>query len=251
MLPVAQLTGTALVTEALEELRAMTAGDALDPVDGAKGLACLNRMIDTSNTAHGNIATERIDTWTLTIGKQKYTIGVDPNGVLVPDLTPADRPIRLSRCNWLFSSGNNTVRRKIDLLTKIEWSKKTVLNVAGPPIQLYNDLAYPLSTFYVYMVPDQAYKIETYSWQEFQPLASLATLMAIPPGYYEFWLGKLIIRLAAAFGVTPSASTMAWIKEALDGVQLQNARSLRARTNSDVGGGDGLYNWLSGGVEDE
>jgi hypothetical protein len=244
------LTGTALVTEALEEIVAMAAGDTLNATDGAKGLAVLNRLIDTANIGRGNVFTERIDTWTLTIGKQKYTIGVDPAEVLTPDLTPADRPIRLTRANLLLSSGGNTVRRKIRLLTKAEWARKTVQNISGIPIELYNDAAYPLSTYWIYMVPDQAYVIETYSWQELQPIATLATVFSFPPGYYEYFMYGTAIRLAAPFGKVPSAATVAAWQDARANVMALNAKSPRMSCDSDFSNDGGLYNWLSGGIED-
>ena len=154
-----------LITEALEELRAMTAGDALNATDAAKGLSCLNRQIDTYNIGKGNLFAERLDTYTLTIGKQKYTVGTDPAGVLVADLT-GPRPVRLSRANLLLSSASNTVRRKINLFTDEQWWSKAAQNIAGLPLDLYNDRGNPLSTWWFYMVPDKAYVIETYSWQQ-------------------------------------------------------------------------------------
>src|ERR1700685_4090849 len=105
MLPLTQLTGTAIVTEALENLQAMAAGDPLNATDGAKGLAVLNRLIDSSTIAKGNVFTERIDTWTTVIGQQTYTIGVDPAGIQTATLTPADRPVRVTRANLLLFSG--------------------------------------------------------------------------------------------------------------------------------------------------
>lgn len=251
MLPVAQLTGTALVTEALEELRAATAGDTLDTTDGAKGLVALNRMIDTSNITRGNIMVERRDQWTLTIGKQTYTIGNDPAAIGTPaDLTPADRPIRLVRANLLLTSGSSTIRRIIRLLTKQQWQAKVLQSTPGMPLELYNDEGYPRSTYSFYQTPDLAYVVETYSWQQFQPLATLAGVISIPPGYYEFWLYSLVMRLAGPFGKTPSATTIQLWKDAKTAVELLNSRSLPAQTNGDFAGtGDGLYNWLSGEVE--
>jgi len=246
---VAALAGTDLFIEALEEIGAISAGDPLTTNDAAKGLAVLNRMILSQSVNPGNIFTERIDTWPTVIGKQTYTIGVDPAGLLTPDLALA-RPIRLTRANLLMVSGSNTVRREIKLLTDAEWRAKAVQNVAGIPIELYNDGSNPLSTYYLYMVPSQIWTIETYSWQQFFALPALTTILQIPPGYYEYWLYALAIRCATPFGKTPSATTLALYAEARANVMRLNSASPVMRCDSDHDTGDqDLYNWLSGGIE--
>lgn len=309
-----------LITEALEEIVAITAGDPLNATDAAKGLTGLNRLIDTGNIGRGNIYAERIDTWTLTIGKQTYTIGVDPAGVLVPDFAAA-RPVRLTRANLLLPSGGNTTRRKINVLTKDEWASKKSQNIAGLPVDLYNDGADPLSKYYIYQIPDQAYVIETYSWQQLAgcgPIigtgtvttvastntvtwvsglqftaaqagagivingvtyvvatytnattlvlttnpgdqatavayttGGIATLIIVPPGYWEYWMYSLAIRLAAPFGKVPSAATIAAWQQARENVFALNSKSPRMSCDGDLpSGGEGLYNWVAGEEED-
>ncbi len=309
-----------LITESLEEITAITAGDPLNATDAAKGLTVLNRLIDTGNIGRGNIYTERIDQYTLTIGKQTYTIGVDPSGVATADLAGL-RPVRLTRCNLLLpSTGTTVVRRKINLLTKDQWSRKQVQNIAGMPVDLYNDGADPLSKYYIYQVPDQAYVIETYSWQQLAgcgPIigtgtvttvastktvawvsglqftaaqagagivingvtyvvasytnattlvlatnpgdqatavpyttGGIATLIIVPPGYWEYWMYALAIRLAAPFGKVPSAATVAAWQEARANVFALNAKSPRMDCDGDLpSGADGLYNWLAGEMD--
>lgn len=249
MIPTSQLTGTALATEALEELGASTAGDTLDSTDGAKALSALNRLIDTTNITRGNIVTEQVDTWTMTIGQQDYTIGQDPNGVLTPDFD-AQRPVRVTRANLLMTTGSSTIRRKITLLTKKQWERKVLQNAPGMPIEMYNDGDFPLSTYHFDMTPDQAYDFETYSWKQFSPLATLATKIAIPPGYYEFWLYSLVMRLAGPFRKQPSATTIQLWKDARAAVQIHNAGAIRNRLNTDLESNEqGLYNWMSGEME--
>lgn len=313
------LAANDLIIESLEELEAMTAGDPLNTTDGLKGLSVLNRLIDTGNAGRGNIYSQRTDTYTLTIGKQSYTIGVDASGVATADFTSV-RPVRITRANLLMISGSSTIRRKIKLLTDQEWQRKKLQNVAGLPVEVYNDGGNPLSTLWFYQNPDTAYQVELYTWQQFAQIPAataigtvttngtavvwasgtnftgiapgtgivingvtyvvsvntdsthltlrtsagvqtsavpyvsggIATLIQIPPGYYEYWLYSLAIRLAAPFGRTPSATTIAAYDEAKEAVQSLNSVSPRTRADGDLpGGGGGLYNWLSGEVDDE
>lgn len=235
-----------LITDALVELGGViAAGDPLTTVDGAMGLRVLNRLIDSSNINRGNIFTERVDTWNTVIGQQQYTIGIDPAGLLTPNLN-AVRPIRLTRANLLLTSGSNTVRRKIELLTDPQWRSKAVQNVSGMPIELYNDGANPLSTYWIYMVPDQVYAFETYSWQQFAQIAALTTVVQIPAGYQEYWTLGLAIRCASPFGKEPKATTLAMYAEARADVMRLNAMSPVMCCDSDLDRDGGLYNWMSG-----
>jgi hypothetical protein len=244
---VAALLASDLITEALEEIGAITAGDPLTTVDGAKGLAVLNRLILSTNINRGNIFSQRVDIYTLTNGKQNYTIGVDPAGILTSDLTGV-RPLGLSQVNLLMPSGGNTVRRKIDILTTAQWSAKTLTSVTGLPIEIYNDGGNPQSLWSFYQIPDRAWQIEAYTWQQFAALAALTTAIQCPPGYYEFWLYSLAVRLFAPFGRPPNPATVALLAQAKEDVQSLNAPSPRQACDGDHASSDafGEYNWLAG-----
>jgi hypothetical protein len=238
------MTGTSLVTDSLEELAAITPGDALTAPDAAKGLAVLNRMIDSMNIGRGNIFTSRIDTWVLTSNQQTYTVG--PTGVFV-----MPRPLGLSHMNLFIPGGSTPVRRPIRLLNDTQWAAKTVQNIVGLPVECYSDGSNPLTTWYFYMIPDQAYTIETYTWQQFTQLNALTDAILIPQGYQEFWTLALAIRLAAAYGRTPSAMTLALYSDAKAAVWAMNSKSPRLRSDGELpGDAGGLYNWISGELED-
>lgn len=239
-----------LITEALEEICAVTAGDDLTTVDGAKGLAVLNRLIASTNINRGNIFSIRSDVYTLVSGQQDYTIGVDPASLLTADLD-GPRPIRLTKMNLLMPAGANTVKRKITILTTEQWASKTLTNVSGIPIEVYPDGGNPLTTWSFYQIPNQAWQVEAWTWQQAAALSALTAVIQIPDGYYEFWLYSLAARLAAPFGATVSPVTLELLREARSDVQALNAPSPRIAGDSDLDPGAlGLYNWLSGTDED-
>lgn len=312
-----------LITDAMQELGALAAGEplltptgAMTP-DAAKGLATYNRMIDAVQISKGNIFTERADLYTLVIGQQAYTIGIDPTGVAMATF-PVVRPIRLSRVNVLLASGGSgPIYRKVSIRSAAQWGARQYRRTQAIPYEMYPDYAYPLSTWQFFPYPDQAYQIEVWSWQQFAQagpiigqgtvttagtgvtwvsgttftvaqagagiviagttylvsafvdathltLASgagaqtavgyvtggIATLIVIPPGYYEYWMYSLTIRLAAAFGRTLKDQTIELYKEAREAVMSLNCVSPRQRTDFDTGSrNQGLYNWLDGQVE--
>ncbi len=235
-----------LITEALAEIVAVPAGDTPPAEDLATGLAVLKRMVDASNVHRGNIATERIDVWPLIAATQTYTIGVDPAGVLTPTFA-AVRPVRIERANIIIGSGTSAVRRPLNLLDDTQWAAKSYQTASGLPFDLYNDEAYPLSTYFLYPIPADTYHLETYTWQQFAQSA-LADKLAIPPGYLEFWLYGLAVRLAPIFGKAPSPTTVTLFAEAREAVAALNCPSPRIRSDRDLQTvrGREFYGWLDG-----
>lgn len=236
-------TGTALVTDALEEIGALAAGDVIPAGDGAKGLLALNRMIDSQGIDRAMIYTSRIDLLSLTGGKQKYTIGIDPSGGSSADFN-ITRPVRIDRANLLLTTGGSVVRRPLNLLSDGQWAAKTFQAVSGPSADVYNDGSYPLSTLYFYPIPDQAYGYEQYSWQQFGQLVALTDNILIPPGYYEYWVYGLAMRLAAAFGRQVPATTAQFFSESRAMIRRTNSKAPHIYSEGESG--TGLYNWRSG-----
>jgi hypothetical protein len=72
--------------------------------------------------------------------------------------------------------------------------------------------------------------------------------MAYPPGYYEYWLYGLAIRLCGPFGRPVPPTTAQLFQERRAEIRRMNSRA--PRLNSEWGGhGEGLYNWKSGLVD--
>ncbi len=240
------LTVLDLITEALEEIGASAAGEPLSTADQTKALAVLKRLVLSSNINRGNIATLRIDQWTLVSGQQTYTIGIDPAAVPVVANFVAVRPNKIERANVLLQAGGTIVRRKLNLLDDDQWAAKAFQAIDSIPLELYNDMAYPLSTYYFYPIPDQAYVIETYTWQQFAQ-AAVTDVLAIPEGYYEFWLYSCAIRLCGPFGRTPNPTTIETYNQVRSDVMALNTPSPRIRSDAGLESTYGsTYNWLTG-----
>jgi hypothetical protein len=246
------MTAQTIIYRALREVgRLNGAGQTASPEALADGLDALNGLIDAQNIQRGNILNERADLYTLAIGKQAYTIGVDPLGIVTADFQ-VSRPIRLSRVNVLLTTGSNPVYRKVRILTPAQWGARQYRRVESIPFEMYPDYADPISTWQFYPYPDQAYQIEVWSWQQVGPIATLATALAIPPGYYEYYLYSLALRLASPYQKEISATTMALYQQARADVMSLNAPSPRQRTDGDLNSaGRGLYNWMDGLVDNE
>lgn len=227
-----------IIYQALRIIGFSRAGQTASPEAFADGLAALNRLIDSSNIKRGSIYMMQIDTYTLVAGTQAYTIG--PGG----DFDAAN-PVRISRANMLLPSGSSVVRRKLNLLDDKQWAAKKFLAARGLPYDLYNDNDNPLSVYSFYPIPSQAYQFETYTWKLAGAIATTDTLIAVSPGYYEWWLYELAARLAPIFGMKLPDDAAVILADARAAVRSMNCPSPRIRSNGDLPGGGGRnFNWL-------
>jgi hypothetical protein len=185
----------------------------------------LRRMLDSWLADRLNAFTVRFDTYTLTNQQQSYTIGIDPAHILTADFN-APRPTKIVSANLQFST-SPVIRRPLVLLDDEQWASKRLQEVYTFPAELYNDGNDPLSTLYFYPIPDAAYTIELYTWQQLSTYAALTDNLILPPGYEDAIILNLAVRLALEFGKrpTPELATMASQAKAL--LQSKNAGMIR------------------------
>jgi hypothetical protein len=234
-----------LITDAFYEIGAYGPGDPVPPHDNDLAFRILNRLIAASNTNRANIFTKRIDLWTTQNQKQFYTIGQDPDGVLVPDWNGA-RPVSIERANLLLPT-SPTVRKPIQILDDSQWSEIRLQQINTWPQRLYNDGANPLSSIFLWPIPDGAYQIELYTWQQNAQLQDYTSELIYPPGYEEFWLYNFAVRLCGPFSrpVTPDLREMA--RSSAAAIQSFNTQSPLLASDPSLRDSSGsLYNWLTG-----
>jgi len=246
--PLAPFTAQSLITAAMVRNNSCGWGRTPAPEQLAAALPTLTRMTDLWSIDSINIYQERIDVYTLTNQQQKYTIGIDPAGVLVPNLV-GPRPIRIVRANVLFP-GSPSVRRSIRLLSDRDWAAKSLQLVYSIPFELFNDAAWPLSNLYFYPAPDAAYQIELFTWQQLTNFSALTDVVSFPPGYEEAIICNLAVRLALDFGRKVNPELLVLASQSKASIQSLNSPKLRLRTDPALRPhGGGYYNYRTGLVE--
>jgi hypothetical protein len=248
-------TVATLMTAVMEELEIVSSGGSITTNEQASFVDRLQRFIDSAGVQKPLLFGERIDPLTFTTNKQSYTIGIDPTASNTADFN-VPWPTKIERANVLISS---TVRRPIRILNPKQWAAIRYQNVTGPPQALYFDRRFGsqggalsgFGTMYFYMIPDQAYSWELYSWDQLLQVASTTTLLNYPSGYAEFWLYGMCIRAASMFGTTPTDLHIQLFKDAREGIATENTPSplLVASDVSMIGDGGEFYNWLTGETE--
>ena len=200
------VTALDLITDALTELGALGDGETPSSASSAVGLRVLNRMIDNWATQRLSMNGVQAVTKVLTSGTQTYTMGT--GGAI-----NTARPVWIQSASLLWTASTPNVSTPIDLLTAAQWHAIAVTDVDGPPMYLYNDQAFPLSTLSLYPNPNAS----TFTLQLVVPVAianfaDLSTSYAFPPGVNEALVYGLALRLSAPFGkiVTPSLAEQAF-----------------------------------------
>jgi hypothetical protein len=241
-------TAGKLINAAAEELEVIDSGGTLTTNEQASAIDRLQRLIDSSNAMRPLIFSERLDALTLIPGQQSYSIGLDPAGGFTANFN-VSRPVNIDRANLLLSS---TVRRPLALWDEKEWARIRYQSAKGPPQGVYFDRGFSATgfgTLFFYMIPDQAYQWEMYSWAQNPNIASTADLINYPPGYADFWLYSLVVRMASMFGRQPSATHIELLREAKEALASLNCPSPELATDPALTGGGGTYNWLTGQSE--
>jgi hypothetical protein len=214
-----------------------------------EAMAIFNRMVASWSAVRLNIFQLLISQFAFVAGRQMYTIGpggTGPYWLGTQSAAGAVRPSRIARANLFISSNPTPVRRPIGILEAEAWADKRVQQVAGPPSQLYNDRASPVSTLYAWPIPDQSYPFELYTWSAIAQATALSNQILLPPEYEEAIVYQLARRIP---GAQLSAQDMEIGRRAVMVLQSLNTKSPRLSNDAAGLGGGGRradFNWATG-----
>jgi hypothetical protein len=224
------------------------AGVVANPSELARGLQVFANMVDTSNTSRANIFCEVENQFPTVNQQQTYSWGTGGTW-------NAPRPLRVTQANLILPT-SPVIRRPMAIWDRSQWAGIVLQGIYTWPDGMYCDYAEtsldgktPAANVYLEPIPDGVYQVETYSWQANVAPATLATPIAFPPGYQEFWIGGLAIRLASMHRLPVPQSVLDTYREARQGIARINAAQACPRLATDAAldtSGNGLYNWLTG-----
>jgi hypothetical protein len=214
------------------------------------GLDTLNALIESWNIEFGTIPAITRALWPLVAGQAQYQIG--PGAA---DFNTA-RPSKLERAAMIILTGGNLIELPMRVIDFEQWSrirlKATASNI---PHKVYYDRASPIGTLNIYETPsDSTAQIALYTATTLAAIPDATTAFSLPPGYLRALEYNLAVDLAPRFPDRATLGDLA-IATALQSksiIMALNARSPRARLDGDLPGhGGGLYNWLTGQMDDE
>lgn len=235
------ITALDLITDSLVETGVLAAGEVPTAEDADLCRRRLNALLDSLNVDRGAIFKLDIDEYTLIPGHQPHTIGIDPEGLVTADFAHA-RPARIERAFIKTGSGSSAVRDEIWVWTEQEWSRIAEQAASGSqPVGVYPDYAAPVCNLYFWPVPEAAVVYEQHAWTTFEEFSAVSDVVKVPAGYYDLLMYNLALRIAPAFGRTPSAVTVEMASRARTNLQSLNSRALRMDLEVPAGAGSGRY----------
>ena len=198
---------SAIILDALVELKVYQDGESLSAADAQRALLRLQNMIDAWAADRLTLSLQLRTAFTVTSGHSTVTIGTGGDVSIV-------RPMWINALNYQVPSSSPTVEAPIGLMDEDAYaaiSTKTLTSAL--PIQAFyqTNLTDALGTLFLWPTPSQNLTLVLYTPQAVTVPASLNTDLIGPPGYAEAFMYQLALRLAAPFGaeVTPDLRQMA------------------------------------------
>jgi len=243
------------VNMALQALGVVSAAGRLASAsEQTRGLTVFQNMVDTSNTSRAMIFCEVINQFPTVANQQTYSWGMGGTW-------DALRPAKITQANLLLPT-SPVIRRHMAVWSRQQWASIVLQDIYTYPEGLYCDYADwglddtpNAANIYLAPIPASAYTIETYSWQaNALPTASTQSI-AFPPGYQEYWLYGLALRLQPMHKdrcPEVPAAVLDGYKRASLGIARLNAAASCPRLGTDpaLGGIHGSwYNYLTGLTE--
>lgn len=239
-------TAGQLIASALQEIGVLGASDVASAADSAYGLTKLNARYDEWASEQAFAYNVNFTLYTLVPNVNYQTIG--PGGYFNVPI----RPMRIE-------SATIRVPDNVDIPVRVYngaagdqwWANQQVKQVTSSvPIALYYSPDWPIGNLYYWPVPTTAYGTLLETWVLLQSVASLATQINLPPGYWNAIMLTLAEDLCGPFGKQPPAYLAPKAKRAREALQSNNLKSPVTSTadsgmrNTARPSAD--FNWISG-----
>lgn len=173
-------TANDIIAGALRNVSGVTPGEAIVGDEASNALFILNGMLAEWSTQEFLIPFRTIESFTLTVGKQSYTIGQSGS----PDFNTV-RPDRITDW-WITDVPNAFDYTNTDFYTQEQYDAIALKNTQGIPRWLTYDPQYPNGVIYLYPTAVLAtYKINIQSKKPIMQFALLTSQMILPAEYFQ------------------------------------------------------------------
>ena len=186
-----------LINGALRLLGVLAEGETPSAETSADALNAMNQMIDSWNTERLSIFSTQDQVFNWSPSTISRTLG--PTGDFV-----GNRPILLDDATY-FRDPSTNVSFGIKIINQQQYDGIAVKTVTSTyPQVLWINMTYPNVEMYIYPVPTRTLEWHFISVEELTQPATLATDIALPPGYLRAFRYNLACEMAPEFGVEPS-----------------------------------------------
>ena len=167
------------------------------PDQFADAILQANLMFDQAQVRRPLIYSVQFDTYILGTAKL-YTLG--PGGTLLDTNGNSVRPVNIERARLILNSTGKAVYLGIFKGTFREFSDLALQDIPGAlPRFLYCDYAAPTANVYLIPQDQGGDQLELYTWVPMPSIANVQSLIVLPPGYQDWFVNNLAVRLASVF----------------------------------------------------
>ena len=185
------------INRALRLLGVLAEGETTSASVSQDALTAMNQMIDSWNTERLSVFSTQDQIFTWPAGQITRTLGPSGNFVGL-------RPVLLDDATYYRDPGTN-VSFGIKFINQQQYDGIAVKTVTSTyPQVIFVNMTYPDVTMTVYPQPTRDLEWHFVSVQELSAPATLATVLAFPPGYLRAFTYNLAMEIAPEFGVEPS-----------------------------------------------
>ena len=229
-----------LITDSMLSINAIAGSEVPSAAESSAALRVLNDLIEEWNNERLLVYTINRSEFALVAGQQSYTIGAGGNFNTV-------RPIRIDSALIKVTSSTPNVELPLELLTVDQWMAITVKSVASTiPLRLYNTMAFPLSTIYLWPYPSVVSTLVLNVWNQITAFAAVTDTVTLPPAYLKALKLNLAMELTMQYGSQPGAVLVSRAAEAKATLKRTNTVPSFMATDAALLSNTRLWNYRTG-----
>lgn len=186
-----------LINGALRLIGQLAEGETPSAETSADALLAMNQMIDSWNIERLSVFSTQDQVFTWPVDEITRTLG--PTGNFT-----GNRPVRLDDATYYRDPSTN-VSFGIKFINQQQYNGIAVKTVTSTyPQVIFVNETYPDVSMFIYPKPTRPLEWHFISVEPLSQPATLATDLALPPGYLRAFRYNLACEIAAEFGVEPS-----------------------------------------------
>jgi hypothetical protein len=206
------------INRALRLLGVLAEGETSSASVSQDSLMAMNQMIDSWNTERLSVFSTQDQVFNWPPDLITRTLG--PTGDFV-----GNRPILVDDATY-FRDATTNVSYGIKLINQQQYDGIAVKTVTSTyPQVMFVNMTYPNITMTIYPKPTRVLEWHIVSVDKLSEPATLATILAFPPGYLRAFTYNLAMEIAPEFGVEPS--------EQVKRIAMTSKRNLKRINNPD------------------
>ncbi len=182
-----------LITRAMKALKAIGSNEVPTAAEANDGLTALNALLDSLSLDDLNSYVIQEQSFPLVVAQSSYTIGSGGN-INVP------RPQSITQAYIQDTNKNNF---RLEIIPRDKWNQ---IGNRGPtitsqiPNTLFYDPQFPLGVINIFPTPLLTYTCFFDTTLAQTTFPTLATALAMPPGYERMYVYNLAVEMANMFG---------------------------------------------------